>query len=614
MKKADWTARFGVKLAAFLLALAAGFAMLFSGAAILCATENEWWADPGQHLYESDLVRGAVHRAMVYSALPYLERTWDTDALYAMQSGSNYRCTVCDAEGNVLFSSISDGDYRYADTVQTGQLTVRSGVAKELRAQDGIFWAVRTAQTLRDACSFAPALLIGAALALLLLLIALGRGAGRAPGEETSHAGWQEKIPLDLYLAGAGGALAWLAAAAQEIDHSVWTTLNALPLYLTLLALLAGAAMTLLLGTFLTLCARAKLGQWWRNTVVFRVLSWTWRAACALGRVLRAAVFAFPLVWRTAALCVLTAVLILTFAVRRAFGWLLLLLATVSLLLLSVSRQLRRLQRGGAALAGGEAGTRIDTRRMLPDLRAHGENLNDISRGMAIAVEKQLRSERLKTELITNVSHDIKTPLTSIVNYVGLLQREPTPEQAKEYLEVLDRQSRRLKKLTEDLVELSKASTGNVAVNAARRSMSELLLQAVGEYSERLEKAQLEAVLTLPEREPFAVVDGTLTWRVLDNLFSNACKYAQSGTRFYIDAREADGQVKLTFRNVSRERLTASADELLERFVRGDSARGGEGSGLGLNIAKTLTELQGGTFTLTVDGDLFKAEAAFPAG
>ncbi|MBQ2606957.1 MAG: sensor histidine kinase, partial [Oscillospiraceae bacterium] len=279
---------------------------------------------------------------------------------------------------------------------------------------------------------------------------------------------------------------------------------------------------------------------------------------------------------------------------------------------LFLALQLRRLQESGAALAAGDLDAKVDTKHMYWDFRRHGENLNAISQGMGIAVEKQLKSERLKTELITNVSHDIKTPLTSIINYVDLLRRDHTPEQQEEYLSVLDRQSRKLKKLTEDLVEVSKASTGNLPVNASRRSISELLSQALGEYSEKLEGAQLEPVLSLPQHDLFACVDGTLMWRVLDNLFSNACKYAQSGTRLYIDAQERDGQVCLAFKNISRERLNIPADELLERFVRGDSARSTEGSGLGLNIARSLTELQGGTFSLSIDGDLFKVELMLP--
>ena len=369
----------------------------------------------------------------------------------------------------------------------------------------------------------------------------------------------------------------------------------------------------------MTLCARVKLGGWWRNTVTFRALGlclralkWVWRALCAVGRSLLGFARSLPLVWKTVlaagAFCSLAFVL----AAARAFELLLLLLLLGFAAACAVSLQLRRLQAGGEALAAGDSGARVDTKRMFWDLRRHGENLNDISRGIRRAVDEQLRSERLKTELITNVSHDIKTPLTSIINYVDLLRRDHTPEQQEEYLSVLDRQSRKLKKLTEDLVEVSKASTGNLPVNASRRSISELLSQALGEYSEKLDAAQLEPVLSLPQHDLFACVDGTLMWRVLDNLFSNACKYAQSGTRLYIDAAERDGQVCLAFKNISRERLNIPADELLERFVRGDSARSTEGSGLGLNIARSLTELQGGTFSLSIDGDLFKVELMLP--
>ncbi|MBR6259019.1 MAG: sensor histidine kinase, partial [Oscillospiraceae bacterium] len=213
--------------------------------------------------------------------------------------------------------------------------------------------------------------------------------------------------------------------------------------------------------------------------------------------------------------------------------------------------------------------------------------------------------------LITNVSHDIKTPLTSLINYVDLLKKEPEPQKCGEYLEVLDRQSKKLKKLTEDLLEVSKAATGNVDVKLSKNSVNELLRQALGEYDDRLRAANLEPVLTITGGEKFAYMDGALMWRVLDNLFSNVCKYGQSGTRFYIDVTGGKEDIRLTFKNVSRERLNLSAEELMERFVRGDASRSGEGSGLGLSIARSLTEIQGGKFSLSVDGDLFKAELIF---
>ena len=232
--------------------------------------------------------------------------------------------------------------------------------------------------------------------------------------------------------------------------------------------------------------------------------------------------------------------------------------------------------------------------------------------GMAAASDKQLKSERLKTELITNVSHDIKTPLTSIINYVDLLQHEHTPEQEEEYLAVLKRQAFKLKKLTEDLVEASKATTGNLPVNAVRCSMNELLSQVEGEYGDKLSAAELTLVSVMPDKELFCNVDGALMWRVIDNLLSNICKYAQNGTRVYLTLEKTGGDAVVTFKNTSRAALNIPAEELMERFVRGDSSRSTEGNGLGLSIAQSLTELQGGKMSLAIDGDLFKAILRFP--
>ena len=250
---------------------------------------------------------------------------------------------------------------------------------------------------------------------------------------------------------------------------------------------------------------------------------------------------------------------------------------------------------------------------MYWDFKKHAENLNSIGDGMAAAVEQRMKSERLKTELITNVSHDIKTPLTSIVNYVDLLQKPHTPEQEAEYLEVLDRQSKRLKKLTEDLVEASTASTGNMNVNIERTNTREIIEQSLAEYGRRMEQGELTVIVNIPEDPPRAMADGRLLWRVLDNLFNNVCKYALAGTRVYIDSVIDSGEAVISVKNISRDPLNISADELMERFVRGDSSRHTEGSGLGLNIAQSLVGLMHGKFSIGVDGDLFKAEIRLPA-
>lgn len=327
---------------------------------------------------------------------------------------------------------------------------------------------------------------------------------------------------------------------------------------------------------------------------------------------------AIPLVWQ--AIVIWGGISLLELIVFAAsanqpdalFAWWLLGKCILTPIIILTAIAMRRLQAGGKALADGDLNYSIDTRHLHLALRQHAENLNSIADGMQKAVNEQMRSERFRTELITNVSHDIKTPLTSIVNYVDLLKKEDVqPEKAREYIAVLDRQSARLKKLTEDLVEASKASTGALPVNLEPTEVNVLLGQVAGEYLDRLEAAGLEPVFKPDPSAPKIMADGKLLWRVFDNLLSNICKYALPGTRMYFSSEVCGETVVITFRNISRYALDISADELMERFVRGDASRSTEGSGLGLSIAQSLTQLQKGTFRLAVDGDLFKAIVTF---
>ncbi|MBQ6221026.1 MAG: HAMP domain-containing histidine kinase [Solobacterium sp.] len=276
----------------------------------------------------------------------------------------------------------------------------------------------------------------------------------------------------------------------------------------------------------------------------------------------------------------------------------------------------KELIKAGEELAKGNKSYRIDDRRihlMFDPFRKHALNLNALANGMEIAVDKEMKSERMKTELITNVSHDIKTPLTSIVNYVDLLQKEHTPEQEKEYLEVLSRQAGRLKRLTEDLVEASKASTGNITANLVPVNVRELIEQSTAEYQDKLDEGEYEVIYGIEDDSLRVMADGRLLWRVFSNLYSNIIKYAMPHSRIYIDAhRTGDQQVRISFKNISREPLNISAEELTERFVRGDRSRHTEGSGLGLNIAQSLVEIQKGKMNITVDGDLFKVDILLP--
>ncbi len=277
------------------------------------------------------------------------------------------------------------------------------------------------------------------------------------------------------------------------------------------------------------------------------------------------------------------------------------------------ARQARRVRRAARELAAGNLSYKTDTDRLRFVWRELGEDLNRIGDGMAQAVEDRLKSERMKTELITNVSHDLKTPLTSIINYIDLLKSGGLDEETrKEYLAVLDRQSAKLKKLTEDVVEASKAASGAITVNREPIDAVELLEQLLGEYSGRMEAAEVTPVLTAPEERVTITADSALLGRVIENLITNIIKYAQPGTRAYFDLTRSGETATITAKNVSREPLNISAEELMERFVRGDSSRHSEGSGLGLSIARSLTELMGGRLRLTLDGDLFKAALSLP--
>ena len=374
--------------------------------------------------------------------------------------------------------------------------------------------------------------------------------------------------------------------------------------------LVAAAALTLR-----TLTARLKAGALGRTCLICVAVQWVWTFCVQLLRNL-------ALIWRWLILFPVYLVVNLylcqwIYIGGQGFLFLLYLLLNGALLLAVCwwSLCLRRLQAGGQAIAGGNYNRRIDTAHMPHDLKECGENLNNISAGLSSAVEEKMKSERFKAELITNVSHDLKTPLTSIINYVNLLKTtQQADPKAVEYIEVLDRKSQRLKKLTEDLVEASKASTGVLSVNREKIGMVQLIDQALGEWTEKLEDRKLTVVTALPEGETWVYADGRHLWRVIDNLLSNCAKYAMEGTRVYLDLERGHGQVTLSVKNISREPLNIPPDRLMERFVRGEESRTTEGSGLGLSIARSLTELQGGEFQLTVDGDLFKASVTLPQG
>lgn len=262
----------------------------------------------------------------------------------------------------------------------------------------------------------------------------------------------------------------------------------------------------------------------------------------------------------------------------------------------------------------GEVDYKLDTGSLHGANRELADAVNNIGEGIGKAVEKSMRDEQMKTDLITNVSHDIKTPLTSIINYVDLLKRmEIREEPAKRYIDILDGKAQRLKLLTDDLVEASKISSGNIELDMEKLNLTELLNQGIGEFSERMEEHGLQIVFEEDGSPAYIYADSRRMWRVVENLLNNICKYSLEGTRVYIDLAMDERKVLASLKNISKQQMNISSEELTERFMRGDSARSTEGSGLGLFIAKSLTQAQGGEFTIHLDGDLFKVTLEFPS-
>ncbi len=452
--------------------------------------------------------------------------------------------------------------------------------------------------------------LIAAVLSLVLFLAALiflVQAAGHRRGTEEIVMTAVDRIPLEIFLAAVFILEGLVIACMVETSYYIMDG----PIFVMLFVAVGIAAELLAVETLLSCAVRIKNGKWWRNTLIVRVWKYIARAC---GKVVES----IPLVWKAGLIYVGISLVEFFFICVTGssvggllFVWFLekILLA---ILLGKVVLDLKKLEDGGKHLAGGDVDFKVDTARMFGDFRGHGENLNNIGEGITRAVNERMKSERFKTELITNVSHDIKTPLTSIINYVDLLEKEELENaNAKEYLEVLDRQSARLKKLIEDLMEASKASTGNLAVQMECCEAGVFMVQTIGEFGEKTEELGLDLIISEPEEPLYIMVDGRHFWRIIDNLMNNVCKYAQPQTRVYINLEAREDSVVITLRNTSKYPLNISSEELLERFVRGDSSRNTEGHGLGLNIAQNLTELMGGRFELVVDGDLFKVILTF---
>ena len=443
-----------------------------------------------------------------------------------------------------------------------------------------------------------------AAASVILFIIsfaALMHVAGRRPDTDEIVPWYFHKVPFDIILIPA------LITTGIVITCSNGDEAIAL-------------AFVLFMGLFLPLlcmsaAVRIKTHTLIRNTIIFRVLMLLWKAVRAFGRFILNVICNTKLLFKSLIALAVLFLGALFVLVVRDFDYQIVLLGigmvVLASLTLFVTLQINKLKKGAEELASGNFDHTIETDHMLPEIRKHADALNSIAGAQKIALDEKMRSERMKTELITNVSHDIKTPLTSIINYADLISKEDVGDKAKEYSEVLVRQSERLKRLLEDLIEASKAATGNIEIEPSPCDAAVFITQTSGEYEEKIIKSDLTLHTDLPSEEISIMADGRRMQRIFDNLMNNICKYSMPGTRVYLALRKEGNEAVFEFKNTSKEALNMSEEELMERFTRGDSSRNTEGSGLGLSIAKNLTELQGGTMRIMTDGDLFKAVLRF---
>lgn len=435
---------------------------------------------------------------------------------------------------------------------------------------------------------------------------------GRQRGTSEIRPGFGVKIPFDLFLVFVVGVFIFALYLLGEIG------LLMEPQDIVILVIYITAGISTLLGLCMSVAARIKMNTLFKNTVIYIIIHFIYRVFRKIFSILKTFTLNLNLFIRTVGVLavVFFADLLLTIIFRESFItvflWFLLKFCEAFVILFCVF-MFNRLSRGAHTLANGNLSEKIDTSNLILDFKKHANDLNSIADGMETAVNERLKSERMKTELITNVSHDIKTPLTSIINYSDLISKEKTEnEKITEYSTVLQRQSQRLKRLIEDLVEASKASTGNLEMKLAPMSANVFVNQALAEYRDRLEERSLTLISSVTKTPTTVMCDGKRIWRIFDNLMNNICKYSQPNTRVYISLENTGSFARITFKNTSKEALNISPDELLERFTRGDSSRNTEGNGLGLSIAQSLTELQGGKMHIVTDGDLFKAILDFP--
>ena len=611
-----------VKIAAVFFSFVFALSSFLSVVAAIAAVESDMYVKSKDEIkssiLESKLSQYCGNVVEIYEFHEEIEDFCNENGIYATLEDENGEVLYSNYNGQkyiakygyltTYFLSESDELELEADTKQLIKVTVYAG--ENFKMTQSLMLRVKTAgtvYTLRYAVYFIGILSI---ILFILTFCFLCASAGRRK-DGSLQLNRFDKIPFDIVIL-INFILTFILFDITETNHGY--------AYYVLLAVSAVILYFSYFSAFLSMVTRIKVKTIIKNNVVYIVLAFIFKNIKKLFSFLWYIIKNLSIVKKTVlgAAAVVTAVFLagimgMGFYSSGLFAFLLLIIiALMMIFAVYISICLQKIKMGGELMSQGNFETKIDSEKMLPDFVEFCGYLNNINSTVQNAVDEKTRSERLKTELITNVSHDIKTPLTSIINYVDLIKKENVEnEKVTEYISVLDRQSARLKKLIEDLVEASKASTGNLSVELTKCEPAVLLTQTLGEFDEKLKNAGLTPVLTCPENPLYIMADGRHLWRVFENLTANICKYSLSGTRVYLEIYENRGSVCVTFKNISKNELNISGEELTERFVRGDSSRNTEGSGLGLSIAKNLTELQGGKLNIYIDGDLFKATVIF---
>lgn len=538
--------------------------------------------------------------------------------------------------GSVFYETTSVS-YEDADCYEKKEYEITVCLKKDFVVKDCFYYINELFNLVADKQTTLFAIAIISILSSVALLVFVMCAAGHKADSEGIYISRFDKIPIDIMIALfsvitllLGCGIFWICdnvyfeMISYNSDITLWVAMPYIAVLVVITTFLDGILLAILA---MTIAVRFKTETFINTTIIYKILSIAFRIlkkifSCIKELFKKSFKFSIlmlrsiPLVWKT--IVAVVSIMLFEFIILTLdWGflwpttWILNCVLCVGIIVVAIL--LKRIKKGTEEIAKGNVYKKIDTKYMFLDIKDHAENINNINDGIAKAVEERMKSERFKTELITNVSHDIKTPLTSIINYVDLLEKEEIEnETAKEYIDVLSRQSARLKKLIDDLLEASKVSTGNVNVNFSKLELGILLSQALGEYDEKFANCNLQVVLNKTDDLLLVMADNRHTWRVFDNILNNIAKYAQPNTRVYIDAMRKLDKAEISFRNISKDPLNISGDELMERFVRGDSSRNTEGSGLGLSIAKSLTEIQKGKLDIQIDGDLFKVRLAFP--